>query len=147
MMVMSKNSLPKPAPSVTLLVRDAPDQESSNAKVVLRASSSELVLALPVQDVSLVKSKWTLPIPSASKMMEPDAKSAKDVMTRTVIDAKMPLLESVCSVRKVSLDLKPVLVSSAPKVASSARTPVPASCVTESTSSSKTPRTPTLLLK
>jgi hypothetical protein len=80
-------------------------------------------------------------------MMEPDAKSAKDVMTRTVIDAKMPLLESVISVRKVSLDLKPVLVSSAPKVASSARTPVPASCVTESISSSKTPRTPTLLLK
>jgi len=120
----SKNLPPRPVPNVTLLVRDVPDQESRNAKVVPRASSSETKLALPVQDVSLVKSKWTLPIPNALKTMELNAKSAKLVVTRTVIDARLLLLENVNSARKVSPDLLQVPVSSAPKVASNARTPV-----------------------
>lgn len=126
MMETFKSSPPRPVQNVTLLVRDALDQELRNAKVVPRASSSETKPALPVQDVPLVKFKWTLPIPNASKTMEPNAKSAKLVMTRIVIDVKMLLLENVCSARKVSPDLLKVPVSSAPKVASSARTPVPA---------------------
>jgi hypothetical protein len=106
-----------------LLVRDAQDLLSTNVRVALKDSNSETVLASPEADAYPVRSKLTPPILSVSKMMEPDVKNAKPVTTRTVIDVKLMLLASACNVRRVSPDLQPVPVSSAPKAALSVRTP------------------------
>jgi hypothetical protein len=123
MMEISKRLNPRPVPSVTLLVRDAQDLLSTNVKVALKDSNSETVLASPEVDAYPVRSKLTPPILSVSKMMEPDVKNAKPVTTRTVIDVKLMLPASACNVRRVSPDLQPVPVSSAPKAALSVRTP------------------------
>jgi len=107
------------------LVRDAPAQLRTSAKVALKASNSELASALPVEDVSLVRSKWTLPIPSASRTMVPDAKSARTVLTPTATDALTLIPDPVRCARKVTPEVTLVLVSSAPPDVSSAEMPTP----------------------
>jgi len=121
MMETSKPSRLRPVPSVTLLVRDAPVQLPTSARVATRASSSRAANVSPVPDVSQVRSKWTLPILSASRMTELDVKSARTAPTLTAIDVLTPLLVTVCSARRVTLEPRLVPVSSAPRAALSAK--------------------------
>jgi hypothetical protein len=124
MMETSRLSKPRNVRNVTLPVRDVPVQRPLSARVATRASSLKTVPALPVLDVSPVKSKWTLPIPSASRMTEPDAKSARSAPTPTATDVRMTNPEAACSARKVTPEPRPVPVSSVRRVALSARTPI-----------------------
>lgn len=118
--------LPRSVRNVTPLVRDAPVQPPTNVKVALKDSNSETTPVSPEADVKLVRSNSTLLILSASKMTEPDAKSAKPVTTKTAIDARTTSPVAATSARKVTLELLLVTASSAPKAASSARMLLPA---------------------
>ena len=118
--------LPRRVRNVTPPVRDAPVQNPYNVQVALKDSNSETTPVSPEADVNLVRSNSTLLILSASKMTEPDAKSAKPVTTKTAIDARTTSLVAATSARKVTLELLLVTASSAPKAASSARMLLPA---------------------
>jgi len=55
-------------------------------------------------------------------MLETDAKSARSAPTPTATDARIPPPVVACSARRVTLELRLVPVSSAPRVVLSART-------------------------
>lgn len=122
MMEMPRNSRPKPAPNVILLVRDVLDQKPPNVKVALKVSNSETTLVLKETDVSQVKSKLTLLILPVLKMMVPDAKLALLVAIRTVTDVLLPALELAKLARKVSSEPLEELVLNVKRVATNVKT-------------------------
>jgi hypothetical protein len=103
-MVIRLTSKPRPVLSVIHLVRDVPAPPRTNAKVAQKASNSELANVLQVEDVSLVRSEWSQPIPSVLRTMELHAMSAKTVLTLTATDVKVTQPVLVNSARKATPD-------------------------------------------